>query len=264
MKKFEHKRANYKALIYGQAGSGKTRLSATAELDERLAPALMLEAFGNPISLGDYPKIPDILTVEKMADFNPVYNWLAEGQKKDAQFAKDFDLKPPYKTVIVDGLTEVQRFVMNMIRNEEDLDPGKLVKLMDWPGFNRLLGTMLNWANHFVSLDMNVILTSLEKVESQKVYSKPLLWGQSGNELCGYVHQVVRLTTQLAAPKVYLRDPNDPVIVRGEDKTNNVALFRETPTYYAKDQYGIPVEHMTDPTLGKILDLIERSSQTSN
>ena len=41
-------------------------------------------------------------------------------------------------------------------------------------------------------------------------------------------------------------------------------MFRETATYYAKDQYGIKAAHMTDPTLTKILDLIERSSSKSN
>lgn len=258
-KRYDITQKKYKAMIYGQPGTGKTRLSATAALDDRLAPALMLEAFGNPISLGDYKKIPDIITLEGMEDFNPVFEWLSEGQDPNHEYCKEMELSPPYQTLIVDGLTEVQRFVMRIIRGEEKLDPGSLVKTMDWPAFNRLLGTMLNWAVHFVGLDMNVILTSLEKSASEKDKTKPLLWGQSGNEMCGYVYQVVRLTTQLAAPKGYMRDENDPVT----KETNNVAMFRETPTYYAKDQYGIVEEHLTDPTLTKILDLIERSSQKS-
>ena len=248
-------------MIYGQAGAGKTRLSATAALDERLAPALMLEAFGNPISLGDYEKIPDIITIEEMADFNPAYEWLSGGQDPKHEFCKEFDLNPPYKTIIVDGLTEIQRFVMRKIRGEAALHPGNMVAVMDWPGFNRLLGTMLNWATYYVGLDLNVILTSLEKSAGEKTKTKPLLWGQSGNEMCGYVHQVVRLTTQLAAPKTFIRDKEDPVNLK---ETNNVAMFRETATYYAKDQYGIKAAHMTDPTLTKILDLIERSSSKSN
>ena len=256
-KRFKHEQAKFKAMIYGQAGTGKTRLSATAALDDRLAPALMLEAFGNPISLGDYEKIPDIITLEDLGDFNPVYEWIEKGQDPNAEYAKEMDLNPPYKTLIVDGLTEVQRFVMRQIRNEKLLHPGTLVNPLDWPGFNRLLGTMLNWAVHYVALDMNVILTSLEKGATEKDKIKPLLWGQSGLEMCGYVHQVIRLTTQLAAPKALLRDKDDPVRPK---ITNNVAMFRETATYYAKDQYGITSHHMTDPTLTKILDLIERSS----
>jgi hypothetical protein len=220
----------------------------------------MLEAFGNPISLGDYESIPDIITLDDMEDFNPVYDWLVKGQKPSHPYCKEMGLNPPYKTLIVDGLTEVQRFVMRKIQGQKIVSPGNLTGRMDFQGFGQLLGTMLNWAVHFVGLDMNVIITSLEKSETGPTYSKPLLWGQSGNEICGYVHQVVRLTTQLAAPKAYIRDKDDPVILKGENQTNNVALFRQTPTYYAKDQYGIQVEHLTDPTLGKILDLIEKSN----
>lgn len=259
-RKYKHTTTKYKALIYGQPGAGKTRLAATAQLDDRLSPALMLDAFGNPISLGDYPEIPDIVTLEEMTDFNPMYEWLLDGQDPKAEYCKDLELSPPYKTLIVDGLTEVQRFVIRKILGDKVVHPGNLQGRLDFQGFGQLLGTMLRWAVHYVALDMNVILTSLEHTASKPTYYKPLLWGQTGNEMSGYVHQVVRLTTQLAAPKALLRHKEDPVIPK---ETNNVALFRATPVYYAKDQYGIPEEHLTDPTLTKILDLIERSSPKS-
>ena len=255
--RFKLKDRKLKALIYGQPGVGKTRLSATAALDERLAPALMLEAFGNPISLSDYEKIPDIISLEEMQDFNPVYEWLTLGQPEDHPYFKEYELNPPYKTVIVDGLTEVQRFVIRKILGGKRVAPGDLQNSLDFQGFGKLLGTMLNWAVHYVNLDMNVILTSLEKSESDPKFAKPLLWGQSGGELAGYVHMVIRLTTQLAAPRRLMRHADDPVDLK---ETQNVALFRETNLYYAKDQYGISEEHMTDPTLTKIMDLIERSS----
>ena len=251
------------ALIYGQPGSGKTRLSASAALDpkDRWGKVLMLEAFGNPMSIRDYDRKPDIVTIEDMEDFNEPYEWLTGGQPEEHPFCKDFNLTPPYKTVIVDGLTEVQRFVIRKVSGVDFTGPGDLTPLLGRQGFGQLLGTMLNWATHFVKLadlGLNVILTSLEasSEEAGVAKSKPLFWGQSGGEICGYVLLVIRLTTQLAAPKSLMTHPNDPVY----PDSNNVAFFRETTTHYAKDQYYIGIDHLVDPTMANLMDLLERSN----
>lgn len=255
-KRYQFKNEHLKMLVYGQPGSGKTRLSASAALDPRLSPVLMLEAFGNPISISDYEKKPDIITLQEMKDFNAVYKWITEGQNPEATYAQKFDLNPPYETLIVDGLTEIQRFVIRTVQGGRRTKPGDLIGALGRQGFGQLLGTMLNWAIHFVGLDMNVILTSLEKKDQSPTYYKPLLWGQSGGEICGYVYSVVRLVSGLAAPKRLMSHKEDPLT----DETDNVAFFKDTVLYYAKDQYYLQTEHMIDPTLTKIVDLMEQSS----
>lgn len=245
-------------LIYGQPGSGKTRLSATAALDDRFGNVLMLEAFGNPISIREYKKKPDIVTIEAMEDFNDPYDWIVSGQPENDIIVSDFSLKPPYKTLIIDGLTEVQRFVIRKVTGVDYTGPGNLTPHLGRQGFGQLLGTMLNWAVHYVGLTqlgLNVILTSLEAQSGDPTFSRPLFWGQSGGEICGYVLMVLRLQTQLAAPRSLLTHPGDPIY----DDSTNVAFFRETATYYAKDQYNLGVNHIVDPTMEKIMDLLERS-----
>jgi hypothetical protein len=255
-----------KLLIYGQPGSTKTRTAATAAFEpERLGKVLMLEAFGNPISIRDYPVKPDIITIETMSDFNDPYEWLNNGQNPDADYAKEFGLIPPYDTLIIDGLTEVQRYVIRKVSGTDYTAPGNLTTALGRQGFGQLLGTMLNWAVHFVKLDMNIIMTSLEASQQSAdtgiMHRHPLIWGQTGNEIAGYMYMVVRVTNELVGERLLISEKNDPVT----SDTNSVAFFKETPQYYAKDQYGIAVDHLTNPTIGKILDLIDQSrNKTSN
>ena len=61
-----------KLMLYGQPGSGKTWLAATASEDPRLGRCLMLESFGNPVSLKGKKHIPDIITIEDIKDFKEV------------------------------------------------------------------------------------------------------------------------------------------------------------------------------------------------
>lgn len=261
-KKYVFEVPKLKLLIYGAPGSQKTRTAATAALDSRMGRVLMLEAFGNPISIRDYPVKPDIITLEQMSDFNDPYEWLTSGQDPNHWFAQEYGLTPPYDTLIIDGLTEVQRFVVRKVSGADRVDPGDLTSALGRQGFGQLLGTMLNWAVHFVKLDMNVILTSLEATQTSETgltHKHPLIWGQTGNEIAGYMYMVMRITNDLVADRLLLTERTDPV----RDGVSCVGFFKETPQYYAKDQYGISVQHITNPTISKILDLIDQSKNVT-
>lgn len=250
-----------KMLVYGEPGVGKTRFVSTAAADERLGPCLMLEAKGNPISIRTYAKKPDIVTIREMADFNDPYEWLRDGQDPSHPWCVEHQLHPPYKMVIVDSLTEVQRAVMRVVTGSAKWQhPGDLAPSLERRGFGQLLGTMLNWANFYLELPMHVVLTCHERIvggDGEVKQVVPLLWGQSGNELAGFCFMVMRLLGGLNTPAWMRTWQYDPVT----DNTQNVGLFRETLQYYAKDQYGIKVDHLTDPTMSKVADLIEQSGQ---
>lgn len=259
MENYEFVEEKVKALIYGAPGAGKTWLASTAALDDRFGKVLMLEAFGNPISIRNFERKPKILTMTKMSDFNDPYEWLVNGQDPNASFAKEWNLEPPYQTLIVDGLTEVQRFVVRRVAGVDSVNPGDLAPALTRQGFGQLLGTMLNWAVHFVQLDLNIIMTSLEATQQDAstgiLHKHPLIWGQTGNEIAGYMFLVTRVTNGLVGDRVLLgRKDND---VR--EDTHSVAFFKETSTFYAKQQYGLLVDHLVEPTMGQILDLIGQS-----
>lgn len=263
-KRLEDSNQGILSIIYGQPGCGKTTLMATACKDARFGRVLDLDAFGNPQALRKLPEDarPDVIMMERLEDFNAPYNWLKDGQDPKSAYAKEFKLKPPYKTVFVDGTTEVQRFIVNLITGAMNLDPGKMTTALGRQGFGQLLGTMMNWSKHFIQLadlGLNICFTCLEadkKDEAQVSSYEPLIWGQSGLELCGYVLLVGRLT-------VRLRTDND---IRAEDveavkkATFNTLQILPTKASYAKDQYGCGVTHINNPTMSSIMDLVEQSS----
>lgn len=243
-----------RVLLYGKPGSTKTRTAYTAALDDRTFPALALNAAGNPLSTRDYDRKPDILTMDTLADFNAPYNWLAAGQPKDAPFCKEFNLNPPYKCVIVDGVTEVQRMSFDAQRGY--VDPGSFPSKVSRDHFYNTLGQMVNFARLYFSLPLHVVMTSLEKESSDQVtgaitYS-PLLWGQSDTEVGGYSYVVARLIHRAVL------EPKTAVVLEDvlKDSTVSIALFRPSGKYVAKDQYGTLGDYMIDPTIPKMLDLI--------
>ena len=250
-----------KLLIYGQPGAGKTWLAGSAAEDERFGRVLMLETFGNPISLRNKEKKPDILTLEKLEDFNDPYEWFTDGQPANSLWAKGLGLKPPYGTIIIDGATEVQRFIMRKISGNAVAGPGDLTTALSRQGFGQLLGTMLNWSIHYFNLantGIHIIITGLEankQDESMIIRNSPLFWGQSGNELCGYAYMVMRLSAKLRVDPELKAD--DRVF---DDDTYNVGQLMETKRTYAKDQYGCGVTHIINPTMAKVADLIGLSN----
>lgn len=254
----EPKKEEYlKVLLYGQAGSTKTRTAATAALDPRMSPVLMLEQGGNPLSIRSYAQYPTIVHMEKLEEYNPFYEWLSAGQPKDHPVVGHFDLKPPYKTLVIDSITEVQRFSFKMVTGNTKTGPGTIPQSTEIQHFNKVLGQMVTFAHLFFSLPMHVILTSLEREDKDDatgtIMYKPLLWGQSGGEVAGYAYLVARLVHRAKLQGKDLRLVEDAI----SDDTVSVALFRPTGKYVAKDQYGCMGAYMADPTMSKLLDLLE-------
>src|SRR5690606_28664772 len=86
-----------KILLYGYPGIGKTVLAATANDDPRMSPALLVDFEGGTLSIAD--KDVDVVRVTAFKQFNEVYDFLRSGQH-------------PYKTVILDSITEIQKLNM--------------------------------------------------------------------------------------------------------------------------------------------------------
>lgn len=263
-RRFEEVDEGLKMIIYGQPGCGKTWLLGTACDDERFGHVLDLDAYGNPQSLRDRTARPDIIVMEAMEDFNEPYEWLKNGQDSKDQYCKGMKLNPPYKTIFIDSTTEVQRFIAAIINGSLNAEPGKMVGGLGRQGFGQLFGTMMHWSKTMLDLtqppySLNVIFNCHEaSKEDEKVgrHFEPLIWGQSGLELCGYALMVMRLAVR-ARVDSDIRAGDDAVFA---DDVFNVGQILPTKSTYAKDQYACGTSHIINPTMSSILDLIERSS----
>jgi len=247
-----------KLLLYGVAGSTKTRTAGTAALDERTAPVLWLDKGGNPESLRDYEKVPDIIRIDKLEDYNPIYEWLSQGQPKDAEIVKVMDLNPPYKTVVVDGLTGTQRLSFGVVSNYTRPRPGSFPPSIEIQHFNKVLAQMTQFGeSFFFNLDMHVIMTALESEKADQrtgTYKYgPLLWGQSAGELPGQALAVARML-------MYERLDNRTKMALREvpEEVDSVAIFQASENFVAKDQYGGLPRIMYNPTITKVIDAISR------
>jgi hypothetical protein len=262
-----------KLMLYGQPGSTKTRTSGTAALDERSAPCLMLSSAGNPESIKDYDPLPDIIVMEELKDYNLWYEWLSMGQPADKKIVEEFDLHPPYKSLVIDGMTEIQRFSFDVvIGNKDKVGPGDIPAAAQIQHFGRVLGQMVTFTRLFFALPMHVIITSLERVDNDQNTGgfeyKPLLWGQSAGEVPGYALAVARLVHRARIDykmtKAITEASASGIL---EDTltqdTTAVALFKPSGKYVAKDQYGSIGAFMLDPTVAKILDRIQTSRSGS-
>jgi len=253
-----------KILFYGIPGSTKTRTSCTACLDPRTSPVLMLEAGGNPIAIRDYPSQPDIIHIDSLEDFNPIYEFLAGGQPANHPLVSAMGLRPPYRTLIIDQITDIQRRVFEKATGNITTagKPGIIPNPSQIQHFNQVLGYMIKFATLFYSLtNIHVIITSQEREDKDEstgmITYRPLLWGQSGTEVGGYAYLVSRLIHRS-------RLDAKLKLVAGElpENATSVALFMTSGKFVAKDQYGMRDEKgnviplMVDPSIPKMLDLI--------
>jgi hypothetical protein len=229
----------------------------------------MLESAGNPLAIRDYTQQPWVFSMENLKDFNTVYNFLLSGQPlkhpfRDMCKKANIELPEYFKTLIVDGSTQVQHFVFDVVVPGSDVPPGDVPAPYEIQHFGRVLNTISNWAEKMIrTLDMHVILTALEDEHNEKSGAtkiRPLIWGQSRGEICSYAYLVMRLcpykTMDTLAKSIIAADLEEA------KKSQIVGIVRPTNSIYAKDQYGMRDEkgelmaYMYDPTISKIWDAI--------
>jgi hypothetical protein len=268
-------RSPLRLLVYGKPGKGKTRFAGTAATDERSAPVLWVDAGGNPITLthlglkADDPRVT-LLAIEKLSDLAEIYNWLRGTNGAPAQdprhiYALENGLKPPYRTLVFDGITHMQRLSFDAIMKTEDLSPGLTPPKPEWGHYRSVLGQMIGIASKFYTLRMHVIVTALEHPEMRFLvpgdnqtaytYYEPLLAGQSVDEFPGWALNVGRM----ALASTY---PEQVITANNARDAYSMLQFQATRYVDAKDQHNFGPYH-ADPSVKKLLDIMDAKAPSA-
>lgn len=252
------KRSKLRILVYANPGAGKTTFTGTAALDERTAPVLHIDASGNPESLTRHASLPDVISLDKLEELNPIYAWLAAGMPADHLLVKKYGLRTDYKTLVFDGITAVQRKVFDVAMGTVEPKPGDTPPKAEWPHYGAVLRHMLKIAYAFYhTLDMNVLMTALEHTDMREMitgsgkfqpYAEPALAGQAREELPGEALAVIRM----------VHATNDVSRAKELNARHTIAQLQPTTRAYAKDQHGFGVPFVGDITVSKLLDALAR------
>jgi hypothetical protein len=216
--------------VYGDPGAGKTVLAGSADVVPEMRPVLVIDIEGGTFSLRDrYPDV-DVVRVQSWKDMQKVYDALYRGEGG-------------YRTVVLDSLTEIQKFSMygimtELIRENPDRDfdvPG----LREW---GKNISQTRRLVQAFRDLPMNVIFTALAAVDKDpktgKVVIKPSLSGKLAMEVGGFVDILLYMYI-----KVIDNEPQRLLLSAGtgkeiaKDRSDRLPPVIETPTMQTLHDY---------------------------
>jgi hypothetical protein len=227
---------HFNMLVYGRSGVGKTRLAGSAHVVPEMARSLIIDIEGGAMTLRkDFPDA-ELVRVDSWKDMQSVY---------DALFAGGHG----FRTVVLDSLTEIQKFNMDSImrglmekNNERDMDvPG----LREW---GKNLEQTRRFVRAFRDLPINVIFTALEREDKDRMnrpIKLPSLSGKMAQEVAAFLDIVLYYSIKE---------------VEGPDGKRQIRVLQSqaTESTIAKDRSGLLPAVMTEPTMEKLYELIVR------
>jgi hypothetical protein len=247
-----------KLLIYGPYGVGKTVLAGTAADVPAMRDVLYIDAEAGELSLSDRPTL-DIIRIDKYAQLARIYEYLRlHVRARDAgDTAKLLELESRvrgrevttptvYRTVVIDSLTELQRYLMYQLLGVQPEKQPLDIPLAppEWGEWRQSSDMIQLLVRQFRDLPMHVIIVAgeLEVEDDRKRQLKRIsLPGKLSVGVEGFFDLVGHLQKA--------KDGDGKTIYR-------LYLDSATDSRHAKNRFrNIVVEYVDSPTIGKLIEL---------
>jgi hypothetical protein len=221
-------------LLYGESGVTKTRTAGSASVVPEMSPVLLIDFEGGTLSLAD--------------DYDRVEVVRAKTWKKVDEIYGELYNKNPYRTIILDSLTETQKFCMQevmreVVRTNPERDPD-IASMREWGKSGEQVTRLVRALR---DLPCNTIFTALvhETTNDSGIVTKqrPGLPGQLRGSVPGYMDIVAYM---------YKKE-----VKVGNASTNKVLMLTQgTEKTLAKDRSGKLPAVMEAPVMQVIYDTI--------
>lgn len=252
----------FKGMIYGDYGVGKTTVAASADDIQDMKDVLFIDAEAGDMSLSDRPGI-DVIRITSFRQMARVQEFLrlhCQWRDSDQPSAVDELIKleerfrgevvkgsevKKYRTVIIDSLSEVQKFCMYQLLGvrvgEQRLDTE--TPDTSYGEWGKQLEMIRLLVRTFRDLPMHVIFVCSEQVgedDKKRRIRRPNLSGKLASEVQGFLDTVGYM-----------------VLFKGDNGENKRRLYI-TPgqTFQAKHRLpGNTTSYIEDPTMASLLAL---------
>lgn len=210
-------------IIFGDSGVGKTRLCGSASLVPEMSPVLFLDIEGGVSSLKYlYPDI-SVIRILTFPQLQSVYDALFEG-------------KHPYKTVIVDSLTETQKFGMyNIMERAQIKDPDRDPDLPGIGEWGKNTEQIRRFVRAFRDIpNVNTIFTALRMDDKNKLgvtTTLPSLSGKLAREVSALVDEVLYMYVKNLGgsyERLLLAQKTEEIVAK--DRSDNLPAVVQAPT----------------------------------
>lgn len=248
-------------LVYGDYGQGKTYLAGTAVDMPYMNDVIMLNAESGDLTLAgdfdghEFSKI-DTVAVSDFKQVSSMYNFLKahcifrdeDNTEKlielEERLTGETGITKPrkYRTVIVDSLTELDTYSMNLVLGINDKTAADAdVASAEWSDFRKNKHQLGRTIRNFRDLPMHVIFICsriYQQDESKKMIFQPALTGQLSSSAQGFVDMVGYLVS----------------VTREDGETERRLHVMPTGRWAAKNRFSaFKKPYFENPTMASIL-----------